>query len=381
MRSLMGLAALAVLILAVVLWFWIEPVLVGWFTGSLCLGAALLIAFMVFSNARPEGLDRLANDVAPQPDPADAKRLGLIGSILIHFIRWQAGPASFAPPAPIQLGLASPRVIVIVQIESFADPADWSWNGPRLPNLALAQRRAVISGRLTLPCIGAFTMRPEFEMLTGIGCGELGFDCFNPYLRGEAFAAAALPLRMRAAGYRTVFIHPHDPRFFARNELMPRFGFDEFIDESEFAGAERRGPYISDVEAGRRVIAEIGSGQQPVFIFCATMENHGPWLPERLPGLSAVEQYAAHLQNADLMIGEIVAALDARRVPALLAFYGDHVPILGETVRTAMTPFAVLSWSVEKQRARNVPVSYSTWNLHRDIVEMIISGPSASKGG
>jgi len=174
-----------------------------------------------------------------------------------------------------------------------------------------------------------------------------------------------------------VFIHPHDLRFFARDELMPKFGFDKLIGEEDFADAARQGPYVGDAAAGQRIVAEIGSGAEPVFIFCVTMENHGPWTAERMPGMGAVEQYSAHLRNSDGMIGDIVAAFDRLQVPALFAFYGDHVPILRSTVLTQTTPFAVMNWPSGANPFGATPPSYAPWRLHRDLIDMV-SAPSSA---
>lgn len=367
--SVWGAGLLILYIAYVTVWFWLEPPVIGWPMRLLCLAIAVLILFLIFGRARPRALDRLVARVAPEPDLAgDIARFGLIGTLIVHTIRWQAGPVTVPPGHKLRIGPDSPSIIVVVQIESFADPQAWGWKGPALSHLAAARSRASIAGQLELPCAGAYTMRPEFEMLTGIGCGELRYDRFDPYLRGESFAAAALPHRL--AGYETIFIHPHDRRFFRRDLLMPRFGFKRFIGEEDFSPENRIGPYIGDVGTGRRIIAEIQAARTPVFIFAVTMENHGPWNAGRIAGSTPAERYARHLVNADAMIGELMAALDSLDRPAVLALYGDHVPSLKGVPVGNTTPFVVVTWPTHAAGPKTGG-THTPAQLHRAIVELL----------
>jgi hypothetical protein len=76
------------------------------------------------------------------------------------------------------------------------------------------------------------------------------------------------------------------------------------------------------------------------------MENHGPWARDRVEKLAPEEQFAAHLVNADRMIGEITDALERDPRRSLFVFYGDHTPITtGNAIHCErnLTPFAVLT--------------------------------------
>src|SRR5207253_969711 len=98
---------------------------------------------------------------------------------------------------------------------------------------------AALFGRFAVPAWGAYTMRAEFAVLSGVPESELGYDRFNPY-----YALARVPLesqvwRLRRAGYRTICLHPFDRRFFRRDLALPRS--DEML-RILMDGIARRGP-------------------------------------------------------------------------------------------------------------------------------------------
>ncbi len=71
------------------------------------------------------------------------------------------------------------------------------------------------------------------------------------------------------------------------------------------------------------------------------MENHGKWdtdasgasspieKSEELPlGSIELARYLAHLENTDQMLSALTGFLASRERPAVLCFYGDHMPSL-----------------------------------------------------
>src|SRR6185437_11809244 len=107
-----------------------------------------------------------------------------------------------------------------------------------------APARAASSQAGSASRAGAPTIRAEFAALSGLSDDALGFDRWNPY---HAFARAELPSlarHLRDEGYRTLCLHPFDKRYYGRDLIFPRIGFDEFWGEEQFAGAGRVGPYV-----------------------------------------------------------------------------------------------------------------------------------------
>jgi hypothetical protein len=294
-------------------------------------------------------LAALLRRLRPSGEPfADAAALGPFGMILAHAIiaRSERGERqrALAAPVPVRsLGEAG-RSIILVQCESFFDARRLGPVVPRefLAGFAACSERAGAHGRLQVPGWGANTMRAEFAVLTGLPETALGYDRFNPY-----YALARVPLesqvwRLRRAGYSTLCLHPFDRRFFRRDLAMPALGFERFLGRETIGGA-RVPPYCPDPEFARTILAALDEARPPAFIFAITMGNHGPWLgdeppldpavarlfdPADLPDGRGLLRYLDGLRRSDEMLLLLMEGLKKRGYPALLGFYGDHLPSL-----------------------------------------------------
>lgn len=328
---------------------WIEPA--AWDAGIFFLWPRLILAALIGRllfriPSRPPLVDWLAvryQRFEPSRDPiADCRRFGVFATCFFHATiarherpeRQRAAQARDWPPLP-DIG-----PIVIVQGESFVDPRQLDPSFAALvPAFAQLQREAAVHGHLTVPCWGANTIRSELAMLTGLGGQDIGLDSFNPY---EYFARVPLPSlasAARAAGYRTICIHPYQPGFYYRDTVMPLLGFDRFIGIEGFAGAARTGPYVGDVVVAERMAGLIAEYGPKILIFAITMQNHGPWdaaheaidpvaLPLEwgdVPQKIAMGRWLRHLASTDAMIPILRRAIGEK---GWLIFYGDHQPSL-----------------------------------------------------
>ena len=278
----------------------------------------------------------------------DTARDGLIATLLRYWLCWRR--AAFTPPSCPALALRhdAAEIVVIVQCESFVDPVELPTGAGEtplhLPALERARRRADLSGRLMIDGFGAYTMRTEFGVMTGIEGDALGFRRFDPFVRGAEAAHRALPTRFKACGFDTVFVHPFELGFYNRHRLMPALGFDTLIGRPSFVGNTRRGPYVSDQELGSMLRRLVDAARGPALIYAVTMENHGPWAPPR--GETALHAYCRHLQSSDAMLGDLMEMLDHSRRPMSLVFFGDHRPSIPGQVEPGPirhTPYLVLS--------------------------------------
>ncbi|WP_020180550.1 LTA synthase family protein [Methylopila sp. M107] len=328
-----ALGVFAALALATAGWFAVEPSILppgGW---PLLAVPPLVVAAAVLA-LRSAWAARFAGPLlVERPDlDADVARFGLGATMTLHWLGWRSRPR----PGPAAARLmaeakdvppAAPDVVVAIQCESFTDVASRGVAGPELPNYRALCDEALAWGRCRVPAEGAYTMRAEFGFLTGLPTAALGYDAFDPYLVSPAYAQASAAQRFRRAGYKTVFLHPYDRRFFSRDELVPLLGFDRFVDGEAFAPADRFGPYVGDAAVARAIAEEVAKADGPLFLFVVTIENHGPWGPGRLPSIDDPEaQYAAHLRNSDSMMGAVADALKTRPGGGLLCLYGDHAP-------------------------------------------------------
>jgi hypothetical protein len=313
--------------------------------------AVLLTGFVAWGVRGPllGPVSRSLRRLRPVGDPLrDAATLGPFAMQLTHYLIARAErPARGAAIAPPELSgpiggtrdKASP--VVVVQCESFFDPRRLhpAIASDLLPTFDACRSNAVQWGQLCVPGSGANTVRTEFAVLTGLSENEIGFDRFNPYLAFARSPVRSLAWRMRAAGYRTICVHPFDPRFYRRDLVMKNLGFDVFLGEEAFAGAARAGLYVADVEVARMVAELVREEGPEVFVFAITMENHGPWpisngskatdLAPGLPGFSgrsAFDGFLRGIKGADAMLGILTDALRISGDMSLLAFYGDHLP-------------------------------------------------------
>lgn len=313
----------------------------------------LVVAGIIWSVGGPlnPAASRWLRRLGPSGDPSqDAALFGPLTTLLAYGIIARAErPArsavarAVATPADTPSGRPGRGPLVVVQCESFFDArrlhADI--DPALLPIWDRCKSAGAQWGRLTVPSWGANTVRTEFAVLTGLSEEEIGFDHFNPYHGFVNSRIGSLAWHMRARGLKTFCLHPFDRTFYGRDRVMPNLGFDVFLGEESFDGAQRIDGYISDKEVAR-VAAKILAEEGPdVFIFIVTMENHGPWTVDQdeptstdwagtlaLPESEkkAFGNYLRSLANADSMLGMLVDALESGPSPGQLAFYGDHLP-------------------------------------------------------
>jgi hypothetical protein len=316
------------------------------------LAAAALVLAVGWLLARDRPVKAIAavlrRATAPTADPfRDSAVLGPFATLLVHTVIARAErPArrlELAAPAVIARRGEPTDAIIVVQCESFFDARRLSPHIPGgLPGFAGACAAGRVHGRFAVPGWGANTMRAEFAVLTGIPEAKLGYDRFNPYFALARKPVASHVWRLREAGYRTVCLHPFDRRFFRRDLAMPALGFDEFRGR-ETLGGSRRPPYYPDPHLAEDILDVLVREGPGVFVFGITMGNHGPWLPGgpaidpavaglfdpvEIPDGAGLMRYLDGLKRSDEMLEILLDGLERRGLPAVLAFYGDHLPSL-----------------------------------------------------
>ncbi len=336
------LLAAAAPVVPLLLWFTREPGLALYLAGALvfagCAGAiALLVRLAPWSR------------LATLPDSeGDVLRHGLIPTVLLHWLRWRTTPDPVAPGA-LPHRRTEDEIVIIVQCESFADPVDLLGDAAQaLPGLEAAREAAWQHGRLQVHGFGAYTMRTEYGVLFGRSEEELGFRRFDPYLTAKGEGARALPARLAASGWKGLFLHPHDMRFYNRAEILMAAGFTDLVGEDRFdAPREGEGRYVTDAAITRELISLARDCAQPTLLYAVTIENHGPW--------TNAESYLRLLRHGDAMLHDLMAELSAMRRPATLVFFGDHRPsIPGVTAPGGErhTPYVIVRFDAEGRPIR-----------------------------
>lgn len=346
--------------------------------------AALLPSILLLLRFFPVGerwVAALVEKRRPAFDPnTDFAAFGLTGSLLLHALahahrpgrdgeggampRGRRSPECVWPPAALAPASGEKPHVVLIQAESFFDlrRADPGIDPSVYANFDRLRGEGV-SGEMRVSAHGAYTMRTEFSVLTGIPNGKLGTDAMNPYLSAARRRIWSLADHFRKQGYRCVCVHPYDLKFFRRDKVMPNLGFDELHGEALFSSAERIGPYVGDEVLAEYLLSLLEKSGEPLFIFAITIEAHGPWDGDRFkdmptppepvaapgwggPGMAA---YLTHLRDTDRMLGMLADAPGHGR-DRVIALYGDHVGCVPED-RPVNGNTDYLVWSGRRREA------------------------------
>jgi len=245
---------------------------------------------------------------------------------------------------PADAGATRPDVVVVLS-ESLFDPRIMKGTDG-LPDTLPNVRAAIASGHggeMKVPTFGGGTIRTEFEVLTGMPMQAFPNAEF-PYVTLVRDHIPGLVSELKQHGYRAVAVHGNAGTFWNRQNAYKAIGFDRFITEREFPrNAARNGRWISDAVMTDLVLDELHRARQPTLVLALSMENHGPYTDADTtdqaardsvpvpPGLSPVQalqlrNYLYHARRADAQLGRLLDVLRARRRPAVVLFFGDHLP-------------------------------------------------------
>ena len=372
----------AAILLTMLAWLFV-PAWQAHLAGMLILLGSLAILAMTIRSAPFRGL-------AGTPDAyADVRRHGFLPTLLLYWLRWRE--SADPPPCPDTdrhrppAHQATPELLLVVQCESFADPADlFDGLDVLLPGLSSAREKAWQWGRLEVSGFGAYTMRTEYGVLFGRSEDALGFRRYDPFLTALGEASYALPARLKGAGWRSLFVHPHDMRFYGRDTIMPAGGFADLVGEEHFAPvAAGSGRYVTDAALAEQIARLAHEALGPSLIYTVTIENHGPWAPDMPSGGDLVQSYLRLVRNSDAMLTTLLDHLATMQRPALLVFFGDHRPsIPGATAPDGErhTPYVMmrLDGSGEIVRGDNRRVDLTPSDLHHAMLDIVLGAPVAN---
>lgn len=309
------------------------------------------------------GLLRLPlwHTVRQRPDvQRDVRAHGLLATLLVHWTGWRRQPDPAPCTSPPMAADAAPLVI-IVQCESFTDPADLVGDlACPMPGLAAARTLAQHRGRLLVPGFGAYTMRTEYGVLFGRSEEALGLRKFDPFLTAHREASFCLPRRLCDQTWQSLFVHPHDLRFYGRDRLMVAAGFGALVGDDAFSPpAPGAGRYVSDAAVADAIIALAEQADKATLIYAVTIENHGPWpVPKGDAAAAGEAPYWQLVRNSDAMLARLVGFARACGRPVTLCFFGDHrpsIPGVSEPGDARHTPYVVINFDAAGQPVASAP--------------------------
>lgn len=284
--------------------------------------------------------------------------------------------------------------VIVVMSESFFDPTRLpgvEFEQDPLPNVHRLQRDAA-SGALYPPVFGGGTANTEFEFLTGHSMRFLpaGSVPYQQYVRRKHRSLASI---FAAEGYRTEAAHIYHRWFWEREQVYRHFGFQRFTSMEQVDLSERKTWYPSDALLTRELVKALEADPSPLFMFGISVEAHGPYEPNRYaePAVrfsgplddaarAELSTYVEAVNHADRELGALVDYLEQRGRPAVLVFFGDHLPSLPLTLsqtgvvesidrinqlapgqRAFLYEVPLLVWSNVKPGARSLGAMSSTF--------------------
>ncbi|MCL2571462.1 MAG: LTA synthase family protein [Defluviitaleaceae bacterium] len=328
------------------------------------IAVVFVVVSVIFLSSHPRA-ERFLNrfnmsffDAALQSSNYEAN--GFVGAFTINLLSMNIErPEGYSRDTIMALLEGSPHIaatedyfdVIVVLSEGFFDVrilpgVEFSENP--LPNFdAIIARPNAYSGLVYTTALNGGTIRPEFDILTGLTTDFLPSGSI-PYefLRRPM---ATYVSHYRDAGYRTIALHPFTERFYMRHIAYPLMGFDQFLG---YESLYQRFPFeynqnfvtdISFFTAMEHYLDEALVDDVPIFMFAITMQNHQPFpvmAPEDIrihvtsdlldeTVLNTVTTYTHGLADADTMLGMLVDYIDNRERPTIMLFFGDHLPNLG----------------------------------------------------
>ena len=239
---------------------------------------------------------------------------------------------------------SSAPVVLCIMDETFTDLTLWDELAGQEcaypANYYEIAQESLLSGYTYVSAYAGGTCNSEFEFLTGMSCGNLGGGVY-PYMVYSMDKTENLARWFKSQGYKTTAIHPCPASNWRRDVVYQQFGFDEFVDGSQFEGADELRGKTTDKATYEKILEILEQDPTtPQFLFDVTYQNHSGYgsglVPEDLLVHATVNgqendslnEYLSILQVADRDLGWFVDQLRDLDRPVTLCFFGDHGPNL-----------------------------------------------------
>ena len=235
--------------------------------------------------------------------------------------------------------------VLFVQLESFFDTSEFKSLNTTIDPLPNLRKMAAeySSGYCQVPSIGAGTANTEFEVITGMnlryfGPGEYPYKTYLKERTAESAATA-----FKSFGYGAHAIHNHSGNFYSRAKVFNNIGFDTFVCKEFMNFDTTPNGWAKDEVLLEHINDCLDSTEQQDFVFTITVQGHGSypekkvlkdphlyaWGTESAKKNNQWTYYANQVYEMDIFAQNLVDMMDKRGEPAVVVFYGDHLPTLG----------------------------------------------------
>lgn len=235
--------------------------------------------------------------------------------------------------------------VLFVQMESFFDTSEFKSLKTTMDPLPNLRKMAAeySSGYCQVPSIGAGTANTEFEVITGMnlryfGPGEYPYKTYLKERTAESAATA-----FKSFGYGAHAIHNHSGNFYSRAKVFNNIGFDTFVCKEFMNFDTTPNGWAKDEVLLEHINDCLDSTEQQDFVFTITVQGHGSypekkvikephlyaWGTESAKKNNQWTYYANQVYEMDIFAQNLVDMMEKRGEPAVVVFYGDHLPTLG----------------------------------------------------
>ncbi|WP_373502896.1 LTA synthase family protein [Aestuariivirga sp.] len=226
------------------------------------------------------------------------------------------------PPAAASSGPA-PDLYLILGEAWWRDPDDKASPLDQLKQAGFSETSAVS------PVYGGTTPNAEFEVLTGIPVRsfQAGIIPYQHYVQYVTDMARALPRLLSEKGYAATAYHNFTRRFWLRDQMYPKLGFDRFVSMEDMTLVIQPNDWPTDEGLYKSVLDTVG-GDAPQFHFIVTVQTHGPFVKHEtdIEGHNGVHDYRTRLDAAAKSLTAFKQRLDAKGRPYAIVLFGDHLP-------------------------------------------------------
>jgi len=267
--------------------------------------------------------------------------------------------SSIEEPDPVE-GSIIPKNLIVIMNESLSDLemiGDLQLNKDPLSFIHGLEKNT-IKGKLYVDTFGGSTSVTEYEFLTGNTIRFLPIGS-NPYANMCRSTEEGLVDLLKTQGYYAVAMHPYGASNWNRDKIYPAYGFDEFIDEKGYEGAQKIRNYVSDRADYDKIIEYLDGfdKEERLFIFNVTMQNHGGYdvnngAIEKTIEISNIEDraiaenYLSLINESDHAFEYLTDHFSKSKDPTMIVMFGDHLPRLSDSFFTSL---------YGKEKAENTP--------------------------
>lgn len=245
--------------------------------------------------------------------------------------------------------------LIMVMNEAFSDLTDgpaftYTEENDPLPNLhALQSDPHAVSGHVVVPGFAGGTANTEFDVLTGMQTNALSASTTSSFRVVNRDLGSVLRV-FASDGYHTSFFHPGDDWFYNRENVYDWLGAEETVFADEMENLAYKGRWVTDDYMAGFIEEKFEEAVAQGELLCnytTTIQNHMSYTADKYgegyvyPPVETdaqltddvrtmLEVYIEGARDADAMLGRLVDYFSQTDEPVVLAFWGDHLPYLGD---------------------------------------------------